>query len=135
MNLKLKREIFTDNSTIGTLTVDGIFECYILEDKDRKLEFGGKKIHARTAITRGTYEVIINFSNRFQQYMPLLIGVPQFEGIRIHPGNTSEHTEGCLITGTTRSKDFVGGSKAAYSKLFSKLKKIEKKEKIFITIE
>lgn len=134
MELRLKRKEFTETSTIGELSIDGIFECYVLEDKDRKLESGGTKIYAKTAIPRGRYEVIISWSNRFKQYMPLLLSVPQFEGIRIHTGNTSENTEGCLIVGQTKSKDFVGLSKVAYGKFLSKLKKVEKKEKIFITI-
>lgn len=134
MELQIKRKEFTDKSTIGELSVDGVFECYILEDKDRKLETGGNKIHGLTAIPRGRYEIAITFSNRFKQYMPLLLNVPQFEGVRIHSGNTSENTEGCPLTGTTKSKDFVGGSRAAYTKLFAKLKKVERKEKIYITI-
>jgi hypothetical protein len=134
MELQLKRKEFTDNSTIGELAVNGVSECFILEDKDRKLETGAKKIHGLTAIPRGRYEIVITFSNRFQQYLPLLLSVPQYEGVRIHSGNTSANTEGCLLPGTTKSKDFVGGSRDAFQRLFSKLKKVEKKEKIFITI-
>ena len=37
MELILKRNIFTDKSTIGELTIDDKFECYVLEDKDRGL--------------------------------------------------------------------------------------------------
>ena len=134
MELLLKRKEFTDTSTIGELSIDGKFECYILEDKDRKLESGGVKEYGLTAIPRGRYEIVITFSNRFQQYMPLLLRVPRFEGIRIHSGNTSVNSLGCLLTGTTKSKDFVGNSKLAYSKLFAKLKKVERIQKIFITI-
>lgn len=134
MELKLIRKTFTDKSTIGELSINGKFFCYTLEDKDRKLENRGKKIHSLTAIPRGKYTVIISFSNHFKQYMPQIINVPQFEGIRIHSGNKSENTEGCLLVGRTKSVDFIGESKLAYSALFSELKKVEKKEKITIEI-
>ncbi len=37
MELELKRKIKTDNSTIGELYVNGVFECFLLEDRDRGL--------------------------------------------------------------------------------------------------
>ena len=134
MELKLKRNTFTSKSTMGELSIDGLFECYVLEDVDRKLETGGRKIYGQTAIPRGRYEVIINFSNRFKVYMPLLLEVKDFEGIRIHTGNKSADSLGCLLVGRTKATDFVGESKIAYSNLMTKLKKVEKKEKIFISI-
>ena len=82
MKLLLKRLHKTQNSTIGELYVDGKFECYTLEDVERK-----EKIYAKTAIPKGTYQVIINMSNRFKKLMPLLLNVPNFEGVRIHTGN------------------------------------------------
>lgn len=135
MELKLEREEYTSKSTIGRLFVNGLYECHTLEDKDRMLEANGTKIKGITAIPRGRYEVIINYSNRFQQYMPLLLNVPQFEGVRIHSGNTSENTEGCILVGNTKDKDFIGESRLAYQNLMKKLKSVEKREKIFITIK
>lgn len=134
MELKLIRETFTDKSTIGSLYVNGIFFCYTLEDKDRKLESGGEKIKALTAIPRGKYRVIISFSNRFQKYLPEVLEVPQFAGIRIHPGNTSEHSEGCILVGETKATDFIGNSKMAFFKLFKAMQRVEKIEKINIEI-
>jgi hypothetical protein len=129
MILQLKRKIFTDDSTIGELSIDGVFVCYTLEDKVRD-----KKIQNVTAIPYGRYEVIINFSNRFQQYMPLLLKVPGYEGVRIHSGNKSTHTEGCILVGSSKSLNFIGNSRATYRSLFARMKKVEKKEKIFINI-
>lgn len=130
MEIKIIRTTKTANSTIGEMYVDGAFECYTLEDAER-----ASKIYGRTAISKGRYEVIINFSNRFKQYMPLLLRVPDFEGIRIHAGNSEHDTEGCVLVGNTRSKDWIGGSRIAYKALLWKMRKVEKKEKIYITIE
>jgi hypothetical protein len=129
MILQLKRKIFTDDSTIGELSIDGVFVCYTLEDKVRD-----KKIQDVTAIPYGRYEIIINYSNRFKQYMPLLLNVPNYAGIRIHSGNKSTHTEGCILVGSSKSLNFIGNSRATYRSLFAKMKKVEKKEKIFINI-
>ena len=63
-------------------------------------------------------------SNRFKRELPLLEGVEGFEGVRIHTGNTSADTEGCLIVGSTwdGKSDFIGGSKLAFDKLFPLIK-------------
>ena len=130
MELNLKRIHKTANSTIGELSINGKFECYILEDIEREVKIKGK-----TAIPKGRFEIVITFSNRFKKPLPLLLNVPNFEGIRIHTGNTAKDTEGCLITGKTRGEDIVGNSRLAFESLFSKLTLATKKEKVFITIE
>lgn len=135
MELKLIRETFTDKSTIGSLFVNGIFFCYTLEDKDRKLESGGVKEYAKTAIPRGKYKVINSFSNRFKKYMPELVNVPQFAGIRIHAGNTADHSEGCILVGSTKAVDFIGNSKLTFDNLMKVIQRVEKIERINITIE
>ena len=117
MKIEIKRLIKTENSTIGELTIDGKFECYTLEDKERDV-----KIKGETAIPKGTYKVIINQSNRFKKLLPLLLSVPNFEGVRIHPGNTNHDTEGCILVGRTKSKDFIGQSRKAFESLFAKMK-------------
>lgn len=142
MELLLKRVERTDTSTIGELSIDGDFECFILEDKDRGLhrempldEIKEKKVFAQTAIPTGRYDVAITFSNRFKQYLPLIMGVPGYEGIRIHPGNFAADTEGCLLPGTSKDANAVLNSRSAFRSLFAKMKSAEKKEKIYITIQ
>jgi hypothetical protein len=129
MQLTLKRETLSPKSTIGRLYIDGKFECYTLEDCVRD-----KKIKNCTAIPAGTYEVVSTFSNRFQKYLPLLLNVPNFEGVRIHSGNTDADTEGCILVGQSKGTDSIGSSRAAFSTLFAKMKAVEKKEKVYITI-
>jgi len=117
MKLHLKRLHRTDNSTIGELTIDGKFECYTLEDIERDV-----KVKSETAIPKGTYKVIINQSNRFKRLMPLLLNVPNFEGVRIHAGNSNHDTEGCILVGQNRSVDYITKSRKAYEILFAKMK-------------
>lgn len=116
MTITIKRLYKSENSTIGEMTIDGKWECYTLEDKERDI-----KIKSETAIPKGTYKVIINQSNRFKRLLPLVLNVPGFEGIRIHPGNTNHDTEGCILVGRTRSKDFIGQSRKAFASLFIKM--------------
>jgi hypothetical protein len=116
MQITIKRLHKTDISTIGELLIDGIFECYTLEDIERPV-----KIKAETAIPRGTYKVIINMSNRLKRLLPLLINVPNFEGVRIHAGNTNHDTEGCILVGQTRGDNYIGQSRKAFAKLFKKM--------------
>jgi hypothetical protein len=118
MKIQIKRLHRTENSTIGELLVDGVWECYTLEDVERDV-----KIKNETAIPKGTYKVIINQSNRFKRLLPLLLNVPNFEGVRIHSGNTNHNTEGCILVGRTRSKDFIGQSRKAFDSLFAKMQK------------
>lgn len=127
MKLVLKRQGSTEESTIGELYVDGVLECYTLEDVVRS----GSKVYGQTAIPVGTYEVIITMSPRFKRKLPLLVKVPGYEGIRIHPGNTANDTEGCILVGTGHTSNMVTDSRTAFNKLFAKL---EKADKIEITI-
>ena len=123
MLIEVKRFEFKDTYTVGKMYIDGVYECYTLEDVVRT----GAKVNGQTAIPTGTYNLIINHSNRFNRDLPLLENVPNFTGVRIHAGNTSAHTEGCILVGTTWSgKDFIGNSRVAFNKLFEKLKKAKK---------
>jgi hypothetical protein len=129
--LRLVRRWFTEISTIGELYVDDERECFTLEDRVRK----GPKVPGKTAIPEGTYAVIITHSVRFKRDLPLLLEVPGFTGIRIHPGNTAENTEGCILVGKTRGTDWIGQSRAAFNPLFAKITRgLEARMTINITI-
>lgn len=129
MNLKLVRRTLTEQSTIGTLSINGRFECFTLEDRVRPF-----KIKGETAIPAGIYEVTITFSDRFRKPLPLLLNVPNFSGIRIHPGNTAADTEGCILVGTTQGKDMIGNSRVAFKALFAKIEAALRKEKVFMEV-
>jgi len=120
MLLELKRCEFSSTSTIGDLYVDGVWQCFVLEDAVREINgapVASWKLRGRTAIPRGRYRVRISQSARFGRETPELLEVPGFLGIRIHPGNVAADTEGCLLPGLTKSPDWVGKSRAAYAAL------------------
>ena len=132
MRIEIKRDTFTDNSTVGKMYIDGAYFCETLEDVDRKLEDGGTKVYAETCIQRGTYTLVIDYSPKYKKNMPHLLDVPQFKGIRIHPGNTDDDSEGCILVGRTRDTDFIGHSKLTYNELIIKLR--DATDKIEVTI-
>jgi hypothetical protein len=138
MNLTLRRQPSGIDSTIGELSIDGAVECFTLEDVVR--EVPGKpvsewKVPKETAIPAGTYNVIINESARFKRPLPLLVNVPGFSGVRIHPGNTSEDTEGCILVGSQVNGDAIIESRKAFDALFEKLKDaFESWQTVHITI-
>lgn len=120
---------------------DGKFICYILEDVDRFLSndmspdfIRTHKVQGKTAIPTGTYEIAITFSNKFKKPLPILLGVVGFEGIRIHAGNKSIHTDGCLLTGTDYEQDEVINSRVAFLTVASAIEIAIQTEKVFIEI-
>lgn len=121
MKLELKRTASANGFTIGELYVDGIFECFTCEDIVRP--DGEAKVYGKTAIPHGEYSVEITFSPHFQRQLPLLLNVPGFEGIRIHPGNTAADTDGCILPGVVKTSTGVGRSVEAFGQLFGKLTK------------
>jgi len=119
MKLRLERFEYGDTFTIGKFYIDSVSHCFSLEDKVRK----GEKVNGQTAIPTGTYPVIIDLSARFGKQLPHILGVPNFTGVRIHPGNTSKDTEGCILLGTAwTGGDFITNSKVAFNSFFDKLK-------------
>ena len=142
MEILIERFERTETSTISNCMIDGIFECYILEDTDRGLTkdmplavIKDQKVYGKTAIPAGRYEVVITYSERFKKPLPLLLGVPGYEGIRIHPGNTAENTLGCLLPGLEFKKDMVTESRAAFKDLFLKIQAASKRSKVFVEIK
>lgn len=140
MELRIKRIRADAVSTLGELYVNGEFFCYTLEDADRFLETGGEKVMGQTAIPRGLYQLVLNESRRFERLLPLLINVPQFAGVRIHPGNTHRDTEGCILVGTAHSLTSDGhrvqNSRVIFDKLFELLQAaFDDKKVITIKVE
>lgn len=138
MVLKLVRDTSTKGFTKGKLYVNGVFECYTIEDEDRHLGKDGVKIFGLTAIPKGTYKIIISMSNRFKKFLIEILGVNGFSGVRIHSGNKSTDTEGCIIVGKKDDKhnvDWISDSRTAYEELHRKVKyALSNKEKVTLEI-
>jgi hypothetical protein len=116
---------------MGEMLIDGKHECWTMEDVVRPI---GEKVFGETAIPYGTYPVIVTYSPHFKCDLPLLVGVPNFEGVRIHPGNTVADTEGCLLVGLGRTNSSVTQSRLAFNTLFTKIRAaLSRNEAVTIT--
>ena len=67
-------------------TADDYF-CDTLEPTWRDYEHGAYKVKGRSAIPEGRYAVVISFSPKFKQWLPILLGVPKFG----HPHPCGQH--------------------------------------------
>ncbi len=136
MELKLVGSVFNEKSTMGKLFLDGNFYAYTCEDKDRNLKGDcRKKVKRRTAIDYGRFGIILSFSNNFKRFLPLLLNVPCFEGIRIHGGNSADNSEACILVGAQSDmQNRISNCASKLANLISVLKEATKKEKVFIEI-
>ena len=133
MKLVLIRHARRADYTIGRLEDEnGMKICNTLEPTWRNYKCGEMKISKKSAIPEGTYRVVITKSQRFRKYLPLLVGVPGFEGVRIHAGNTSRDTEGCILVGQNLQVGKVLWSRITLEKL---MKLIENEKEIYLTIK
>ena len=129
MDLKLIRRYRNDKYTIGDLYIDGVWFSNVLEDTDRGLSFDMTeeeikkiKVYGKTAIPKGTYKVEVTYSPKFKQYLPILLNVKGFSGIRVHSGNSAEDTLGCLLVGYNKVKGQVINSRVTSDKLTALLR-------------
>lgn len=134
MRLRLQRHPSGPESTIGALyQVNGDTSlserwCWTCEDVIREVEgapIGSWKVPGATAIPAGLYRVILTPSVRFHgKILPLLEDVPGFSGVRIHPGNTSADTEGCILPGEMTDGTRVTSSTLAFGVVMARLHEV-----------
>lgn len=138
MNLLLVREPSRDSATLGELFLNGKHECWTCEDQLR--EIPGRpvsewKIPGKTAIPAGTYDLTIDFSQRFQRLMIHVLDVPGFSGIRVHTGNTAADTEGCILVGREKGDARVIQSGLALADLQPKIQAaLDRGEEVLLEI-
>jgi hypothetical protein len=128
LTIEIRRHTYTRHATLGDLYLNGKRFCHVLEDAVRG---EGIKVKAHTAIPEGTYPVAVTYSPRFDRMMPLVMNVPNFEGIRIHGGNTHENTEGCPLVAWEKVNDFTiqGTAESALTD------KIEEYDTVFLVVK
>lgn len=148
-NISVKRIAKQASYTIGKLYINDQYICDTLEDTDRNLtkdtpldKIKETKVYGRTAIPTGTYKVNMNtvspkFKDRswatpYNGCIPRLEGVPGFEGVLIHPGNTDSDTLGCILVGVNNVKGQITNSQNTFHALMKELKKFDE---LFITIQ
>ena len=135
MKLDVIRFQMGKDATNGLLFVDGVFECYTLEDEYRDV-----KVMHETCIPEGEYEIKLRteggFHSRYlKRYgsdwhkgMLWLQDVPEFTWILIHTLNDSTQTSGCLGVGSAQQdldlndKGLITQSRDAYQRLYPKVR-------------
>jgi hypothetical protein len=81
------------------------------------------------------YAVVISWSPKMKQWLPILLGVPNFSGIRIHAGNTADDTQGCILVGKNREVGKVLDSRIWLHRLKQKIVEAkERGEAVWITV-
>ena len=145
MQTKIIRIAEGKQSTLSHLYIDGIFQCYLLEDKIRSV-----KIPKQTAIPAGIYTLRLNtwggknaeYRSKFPKFHKGMIeinGLPQFSFVYIHIGNTYRQTAGCPLCGfgfeMTEGDYQVLRSTDAYKMIYPKLLKIAQSDDNGISIE
>lgn len=127
------REQVMDEYLPGT---EDKYFCDTLEPTWRDYEHGAYKVKGRSAIPEGRYAVVISWSPKFRAWLPILLGVPKFEGIRIHAGNTAKDTEGCILVGVNREVGEVLESRKWLYALKQKIVEAKDRgEAVWITVQ
>ena len=135
-HLYIAKEPDGNNSGLGQPLTKGLQICDTLEPTWRDYKNGAYKVKGRSAIPEGRYAVVISFSPKFKQWLPILLGVPKFDGIRIHAGNCSEDTEGCILVGKNRLVGQVLDSRIWLHRLKQKIVEAKSRgEPVWITIK
>lgn len=115
MELKIVRDQYNENTTLGKLYINDQYFCETLEDTCRPV---GIKVNKHTAIPDGyRFKVDVTMSGRFNRLMPIVYtesdgvtlkaGGIKFVGIRLHGGNKHTNTEGCPLVAYNRLNEYT----------------------------
>lgn len=148
MELLLKRFTSDAQSTLGILHINNVKECFTLEDEKRTV-----KVPGETRIPAGRYEVkfrkvdsglTLRYRKRFPEWFTYhleLQGVPNFQYVYIHIGNTEKDSDGCILVGkgykiNNNAADTISNSTAAFTDVYKKISAaLGRGEKVFITVK
>ena len=117
MQIAVQRTTLTPLSTQGELLLDGVHEAWTLEP----VWIAEPTDVKPRAIPAGTYQFEKNTSPHFGFVVPVLLNVPGFTAVEIHPGNFPRDTHGCTLVGKIEGPNYVGQSDAEFAALMAKL--------------
>lgn len=134
MELTVERLFSNDKSTLGILFINGMAECFTMEDERRVL-----KVKGETRIFAGTYKLKLRSVGESPKWdaryktvfgdahvgMIEICDVPEFSNVLIHTGNSEVDTMGCLLVGLkgdiNRDPYLIEASVDAYRRLYPKV--------------
>ena len=130
MQVTVLRFASDDDTTISLCQIDGVFECFGIED-----EYRSQKVMHETRIPAGKYKIGVRTHGKFhEKYKALypwhkgmleILGVPRFTDVLIHIGNDDDDTSGCYLIGegcyAKRGNMSVQNSRGAYEKFYNKV--------------
>ncbi|WP_195375186.1 MULTISPECIES: DUF5675 family protein [Parabacteroides] len=137
MEMTLKRIEKQPDYTVGELFINGVYLCDTLEPTWRDIGWGrpDRKVAGHTAIPDGRYPVVVTQSPKFKRWLPLLLHVPQAEGIRIHAGNSVADTTGCILPGIYRGAGRIIDSRIWEHRIIHRLTERPEGEAVWINID
>jgi RHS repeat-associated protein len=115
--INIERDAYSDNSVTSRVTAisdrtERTFSGYALEDAR-----GGRNRN-KDPLQAGSYSGSVRTDGK-RGWRVELEPKNNYRNVQLHVGNTAKDVEGCFAVGTSRSEDFVGGSKKAMSELRS----------------
>ena len=134
------------DDTIGAMYLNGKFQGFTMEDEHRKNKVSGEtripaghyKLGLRKVVSPLTKEYREKFG--FFDYHLEIKGIPNFDYVYIHIGNTDEDTAGCPLIGRTaqdnvNSNGFIGYSTEAYERFYRRVRPLVGENEIDIVIQ
>tara|TARA_R110002012_G_scaffold113120_1_gene259084 strand:+ start:1083 stop:1511 length:429 start_codon:yes stop_codon:yes gene_type:complete len=113
-NFILEREVFTEESIIGSLYMNSHKICDTLE-----LPYKNNKKN-ESSIPCGLYDLCVRSgadSTKYKYVHLQVLEVPNRSFILFHIGNKAKDSKGCILTGMSRQKDMVLNSKKSHTLL------------------
>ena len=130
--LALVRDVYTEFSTMGELSINGNWECFTIECPKESYE------GSHVCIPCGTFEIELVDSPKHGPNTPQLKDVPGRTFIQVHSSNYSidpstkkVYLLGCIAPGNLKESNVVYNSKVAMAAI---MQKIDWTKKVQITI-